>query len=106
MAAALVVGNDGSIRRIITDKDSIAIGPTTAALDALLHRTRGNKGDFLRQELRCEGAPWCDVIDNPHTAPVGSKHKIIVARLHRKVTHRHRRKTAAFELRPCFSSIG
>src|SRR3979411_1126113 len=100
MAAALVIGHHGAAGRIVAYEGGGTVGPTTIGLDALLCGARGHEGRVLRGQLRRQLAQRRDVIDDPDAAAVCREHEVIVARLNRKITHRHCRKVPTLDLRP------
>jgi len=51
MPCPLIIGNDGSIRRIVADKYSVTVRPTAISFDPLLHRPRRNECNFLRRHV-------------------------------------------------------
>src|SRR5436190_13067799 len=105
MSCLLVVSNDSGVWRIIANKYGVAVGPATAAFNALLYWSRRNKGCLLRKKLRGERAPRRNIIDNPDPAAMRGQNKIVFTGLNREIAHRHRRKPTTFELRPSLSAI-
>src|SRR5438034_9767540 len=77
MSCLLVVSNDSGVWRIIANKYGVAVGPATAAFNALLHWSRRNKGCLLRKKLRGERAPRRNIIDNPDPAAMRGQNKIV-----------------------------
>src|ERR1044071_9169206 len=105
MSRALIVGNNGRIRRIVADKYGITVRPAAVCWDALLGRARRNKCYLLRQKIRVQGAPRANVINDPDAAPMRSQDKIVLPRMDYEIADRDRRESIAFELRPAFSAI-
>src|SRR5215469_9909762 len=105
MALALIIIDHGSIRRIIADKNRVAIGPSALAFDALLHSTRRNKCDVLLQQIWSQRAQRRDVVNNPDTAAVCSENQIVISRMNCQIANRNGREMVALELRPAFSPI-
>src|ERR1700730_2528585 len=105
MSRTLIVRDHGRVRRIVADEYRVAIRPAAVGFKALLHWSRGNEGDFLRQELVRQAAPRRDVVNNPDAAAVRGQNEIVLARLNREVAHCYCRKMIAFELRPGFAAV-
>src|SRR5215211_7485647 len=105
MSLPLVIIDHGGVRRIIANKNGLAIGPAALTLDALLDRSRRNKRNVLLQQIRSQRAQRCDVINNPDAAAVGRQNKLVVARLNRQIAYGNGREMIAFKLRPAFSSV-
>src|SRR5687768_10719269 len=105
MVRTLVIGNNGCIGRIVPDERSAATRPAALRINALLHRTRGNKARFLPEQIGTERTQRRDVVNDPDAASVGPQNKIVFARMDRQVAHRHRWKSASLELRPGFAAI-
>src|SRR6267142_6250426 len=105
MTLALIIVDHGGVRRILANKNRVAIGPPTLAFDALLHRARRNECDVLLQQIRSQRAQRCDVINNPDTTAVGRQNKLVIARLNRQIAYGNGREMVAFKLRPAFSSV-
>src|SRR5438094_10297796 len=105
MPLALVIIDHCGIRRVVTYKNRVAIGPPALAFDALLDRARRNKRNVLLQQVRSQRAQRCDVINNPDPAAVSRQNKFVVARLNRQVAYGNGREMVAFKLRPAFSSF-
>ena len=105
MPLPLVVIDHGGVRRILANKNRVAIGPSALALDALLDRPRRNERNILLQQIRSQRAQRRDVINNPDPAAMRRKNQIVVPRLNRQVANGNGRKMVALELRPAFSSV-
>ena len=105
MTLALVVIDHGSVRRIIANKNGIAVGPAALAFDSLLHRTRRNERNVLLQQIRSQRAQRSDVVNNPDPAAVCRKNQIVIARLNCQIANGNGGKMVAFKLRPVFSTI-
>src|SRR5713101_7215112 len=105
MTLALVVIDHSSIRWIIADKNCIAIGPSAAAFDTLLDRTRGDKPDFLCQKIRRQRTQRSDIVHDPNAATVRRQDEIGFTRLNGKIANGDSGKMVALELRPVFSAI-
>src|SRR5438093_9060193 len=105
MPLPLEVIDHGGVRRIIANKNGLAIGPPALAFDALLDRARRNKRNVLLQQIRSQRAQRCDVINNPDAAAVRRQNKLVVARLNRQIAYGNGGEMVAFKLRPAFSSV-
>src|SRR5262245_60211513 len=105
MPLALIIVDHGSVRRILANKNGIAIGPATLALDALLDRPRRNKGYILLQQIGSQRTQWRDVVHYPDATPMRGENQIVVPRMNRKVANCNGRKIVALKLRPAFSAI-
>src|SRR5262245_11482430 len=105
MPLTLIIVNHGSVRRILANKNRVAVGPSTLALDALLDRSRGNEGNILLQQIRSQRTQRCDVVHDPDPAAMCSENQIVIARLNRQIANGNGRKIVALKLRPAFSAI-
>ena len=105
VALALIVSDDRSVGRIVTDEDGITIGPAAAAFDSLLNGARANERNVLRRHAAGEVSQRNNVVHNPNPASVRCQNEIAFARLNREITNCHRWKMIALELRPPFSTI-
>src|SRR5207248_2972588 len=105
MTCSLVVSDDRSVWRVIAYKGRIAIGPSPAAFNPLLHGACRNKSGFLRQKIWCQGAQRRDVIHNPYAATVRGQNEIVFARLNCQIADRYGRKVITLELCPVFPAV-
>src|SRR5215470_11413683 len=105
MPLALVVIDDRRVRGIITNKNSIAIGPAALTFDALLHRARRHKRHILLQQIRSQRAQRRYVVNDPDAAAVRREDQIVISRMNRQVANSSSREMVALELRPIFSAI-
>src|SRR5262249_33430509 len=105
MPLALIIIDHGSVRRILTDKNRVAIGPPTLALDALLDWPRRNESNILLQQIGSQRSQRGDVVHYPDPAPVRGEHQIVVPRVNRQIANGNGRKIVALELRPASSAI-
>src|SRR4029077_12043826 len=105
MPLALIIVDHGSVRWILADKNRVAIGPSTLALDALLDRPRRNERNILLQQFRSQRAQRRDVVYYPDPAAMRAENQIVIPRVNRQVANGNGRKMVAFELRPIFSAI-
>ena len=105
MPLALIIIDHGGVRRIVANKNRVAIGPSTLAFDALLHRARRNKRNVLLQQIRSQRAQRRDVVNYPDPAAMGSENQLVIARLNRQIANGNGRKMVALKLRPAFSAI-
>src|SRR6266511_875438 len=105
MTLALIIVDHGSVRRILANKNRVAIGPSALALDALLDRPRRNESDILLQQIRSQRAQRRDVVYYPDPAPMRTENKIVITWVNRQVANGNGRKMVALELRPAFSAI-
>src|SRR4030095_1503694 len=105
MPRALIIVDHGSVRRIVANKNRVAIGPPALALDALLDRTRRNEGNILLQQIRSQRTQRRDVVYYPDPAAMRGENQIVVPRMNRQVANGNGWKMVAFELRPAFSAI-
>jgi hypothetical protein len=105
MTLALVIIDHGSVRRIIANKNRVAIRPSAAPFDSLLHRTRRNERNFLLHQIRRQRAQRRDVVNNPDAAAVRGENQIVVARVNCQIANCNGRKMVALKLRPAFSAV-
>src|SRR6266511_906615 len=105
MTLALIIVDHGSVRRILANKNRVAIGPSALALDALLDRPRRNESDILLQQIRSQRAQRRDVVYYPDAAPMRTENQIVIPWVNRQVANGNGRKMVALELRPAFSAI-
>src|SRR4029077_20531986 len=105
MPLALVIVDHGSGRRILADKNRVAICPSTLALDALLDRARRNESHILLQQIRSQRAQRRDVVYYPDPTAMRGENQIVIPRMNRQVANGNGRKMVALELCPAFSAI-
>src|SRR6266542_5593395 len=105
MALSLIVSDHSCVRWVIAGKYGVAIGPATAAFNSLLHRTRCDESDILRQKIRRQSAQRCDVIDDPDAATVCCQNQIVITRMNCQIANRGSGKMVAFELCPVFAAV-
>src|SRR5438045_7490763 len=105
MPFALIIVDHGSVRRILANKNRVAIGPSTLALYALLDGPRRNESNILLQQIRRQRAQRRNIVHYPNAAAMRGKNHIVVPRVDCEVANGNGRKMVAFELRPAFSAI-
>src|SRR5438094_9414638 len=105
MPLALIIIDHRSVRRILANKNCVAIGPSTLTLDALLDRPRRNKRHVLLQQVRSQGAQGRDVVHYPDAAPVRRKNQIVIPWVNCQVANSNGGKMVALKLRPTRSAI-
>src|SRR6516164_2713586 len=105
MSLALIIVDYGSVRRILANKNGVAIGPSALALDPLLHRSRGDERHILLQQIRSQRAQRRDVVHYPDSAAMRGENQIVIPRVNRQVANGNGRKMIALKLRPAFSAI-
>src|SRR5262245_11343440 len=105
MPLTLIIVDHGSVRRILANKNRVAIGPSTLALDALLDRSRRDEGNILLQQIRSQRAQRRDVVHYPDPAAMRAENQIVVPWVNREVANGNGRKMVALKLRPAFSAI-
>src|SRR6516165_10267376 len=103
MPLTLIIVDHGRVGRILANKNGVAIGPSTLALDALLHWSRRNKSNILLQQIWSQRAQRRDVIHYPNPAAMGSENQIVIAWLNRQIANCNSRKMVALKLCPAFS---
>src|SRR5215471_14258761 len=105
MPLALIIVDHGSVRRILANKNCIAVCPTALALDALLDGPRRNERNILLQQIRRQRTQRRDVVHYPDAAAMRGENQVIVPRMNRQVANGNSRKMVALELRPALSAI-
>src|SRR4030095_5779625 len=105
MTLALIIIDHGSVRRVLANENSVAIGPSTLALDALLDRPRRNERNILLQQIWSQRTQRRNIIYYHDSAPMCRENQIVVPRMNRQIANGNSWKMVALELRPAFSAI-
>src|ERR1700761_4377128 len=105
MTLALIIVDHCGVRRILPNKNGVAIGPSTLPLDALLDRSRRNERHILLQQIRSQRPQRRDVVYYPDPPAMRGEDQIVVPRVNRQVANGDGRKMVALKLRPAFSAI-
>src|SRR5437667_9444615 len=105
MTRALIIGDAGSVRWIITHEHGVAIGPTATAFDALLNGPGRDESGFLAEQIGSQSTQRCNIVNDPNPASVCCQNEIVFAWLDGEIAYGHGGKVVALELGPAFSAI-